>query len=178
MNETRFRQCIMPLQRRLYAYALSILEDESDAADCIQEVYTKLWEQRARIARVENVEAYALVTVKNMALNIVTRRRQFTTDSTSGSGGAATGRAPDTIEPAAGPAETMEARERLEAVAGMLRTLPENQRRVVVLSALSGLTNSQIREATGLSDDNVRVLLSRGRRKLRELFSKWMQKDI
>ncbi len=39
------------------------------------------------------------------------------------------------------------------------------------MSAVGGLTNSEIKDATGLTDDNVRVLLSRGRKKLRQLFS-------
>jgi len=54
----------------------------------------------------------------------------------------------------------------------MIDMLPENQRRVVMLSGIAGLSNSEIKKATGLSDDNVRVLLSRGRKKLRELFSR------
>lgn len=159
----------MPLHRRLFAYALSILENESDAADCIQESLTKLWEQRERLEKISNVEAYALVTVKNLALNMATRQRNVTSSLPD--------LPPDRPEPTPGPAEALESRERMMAMAEMIRTLPENQRRVILLSAVSGLSNSEIREATGMTDDNVRVLLSRGRRKLRDLFSSWMRKD-
>lgn len=166
----------MPLQRQLYAYALSILGNESDAADCIQEAFTKLWMQRSRIDKINNPEGYALVTVKNIALNIATRRRQGIADLSPGL--LSQTHQPEIIASEPGPSETLEARERLNAVAAMIRDLPESQRRVVLMSALNGLSNSEIRKATGLSDDNVRVLLSRGRKKLRELFTKWMQKDI
>lgn len=57
-------------------------------------------------------------------------------------------------------------------MAELLKRLPENQRTVVVMSAVTGLSNSEISQATGLSAENVRVLLSRGRKKLRELFYK------
>ncbi len=163
----------MPLHRRLYAYALSILNDESDAADCIQEAFTKLWEQRARIAKLDNVEGYAVITVKNLALNMATRKPKTLPDQAS-----RVNPPPDTAESAPDPADALEAREHLKAMAGMLKTLPENQRKVVLLSAVNGLSNSEIGEVTGLSDDNVRVLLSRGRKKLRTLFSNWLQKDI
>ncbi|MDE6768460.1 MAG: RNA polymerase subunit sigma-70, partial [Muribaculaceae bacterium] len=46
---------------------------------------------------------------------------------------------------------------------------------VVMLSAVSGLSNNEIQEVTGLSDDNVRVLLSRGRKKLKQLFANFLK---
>ncbi len=164
MDEIQFRQRIMPLHKRLFAYALSILGDESDAADCLQEAFIKLWEHRQRIAQIDNVEAYALITVRNIAVNNLSRNRIQRAGTPE--------HPPEFIDPQPGPGDQIERREQLQAVAAMLKELPDNQRRVIMLSAVSGLSNTQIREATGFSDDNVRVLLSRGRRKLRELFSR------
>ncbi len=164
MDETQFRQRIMPIHKRLFAYALSIIGDESDAADCLQEALARLWEHRSRMDHIDNIEAYAVTTVRNIAVNHVARNR-FSHDLNRDN-------PPPIPDTQPGPEDNLEGREKLKTVVALLKTLPDNQRKVILLSAVSGLSNSQIREATGFSDDNVRVLLSRGRKKLRELFLK------
>lgn len=150
MDEQQFKSRILPLHRDLYAYALSILGDDEEAADCVQEAFTRLWENRARLDRIANVAAYSAVTVRHLAITMASR---------------SAGRAipfgddpPDVADTGPDPQKGAEGR--------------ESQRKVVVMSAVGGLSNSEIKEATGLSDDNVRVLLSRGRKKLKILFSK------
>ena len=164
MNESQFKSCIMPLHKSLFAYALAILHEESDAADCLQDALTKLWENRSRLKEVDNPAAYATVTVKHLAISMAARK-QALTDLYGDS-------PPVVADSGPTPAQAFENREDLACVRDLLGQLPDNQRRVVTLSAVAGLSNSEIREATGLSDDNVRVLLSRGRKKLKQLFSK------
>lgn len=164
MNETRFKNCILPLHKTLYAYALSILRDESDAEDCLQEAMSRLWENRARLKKVENVAAYATVTVKNIAISMANRSRNtvaFFGDDP-----------PEIPDYTPDPAKHTEDKDNIRNMTELLKNLPENQRRVISLSGVSGLSNSEIKEVTGFSDENIRVLLSRGRKKLRELFSK------
>lgn len=164
MEELQFKGCIMPLHKTLYAFALSILHDEHDAADCLQETFTRLWENRHRLADVGNVRAYAIVTVKNIAISMAAHRPQqvATIDDEP----------PDIPDSSPTPHEKLANRENLQTMKSMLQHLPESQRKVVLLSGVAGLSNTEIGKATGLSDENVRVLLSRGRKKLRNLFSK------
>lgn len=169
MNEAQFKIRIIPLHKRLFAYALSILRDESDAADCMQETMTKLWEHRSKIENVDNIEAYALTTVRNVAINFLSRNRRKLDRFSEPP--------PDLSDSVPGPAETMEQRENLKVISAMLHTLPDNQRKVLIMSAVTGLSNTEIRQATGLSDDNVRVLLSRGRKKLKQLFSNFLNNE-
>ena len=75
--------------------------------------------------------------------------------------------------PAADPdrmEERIDARGDLARVRDLMTRLPENQRLVLTLSAMEGLSNKEIESETGLSKENVRVLLSRGRSKLRSMF--------
>lgn len=154
----------MPLNKTLYAYALAILRDESDAADCLQDTFTKLWENRRRLDQIDNLKAYAIVTIKNIAVSMAAKN--------ASKGLLPDDEPPDISDSSPNPSEAMENREDLRVMGNLLRQLPDNQRKVVMLSGVAGLSNNEIREATGLSDENVRVLLSRGRKKLKSLFSK------
>ncbi len=68
-----------------------------------------------------------------------------------------------------GSAEYRDQRQRIK---NLIDSLPPGQRDVLRLSAFGGLDNSEIAEVTGMSESNVRQLLSRGRKRLRELFNK------
>lgn len=169
MNEKQFKGLIMPLHTSLYACALAILRDEGDTADCLQEAFTRLWETRSRLTEIDNVAAYATVTVRHIALSMASRTRRRETVFGE--------EPPDIADTAPPPDAAIEGRDDLRRMAFLLRQLPENQRRVVLMSAVSGLSNAEIKEATGMTDDNVRVLLSRGRKRLRQLFSPKSEKE-
>jgi RNA polymerase sigma-70 factor, ECF subfamily len=56
------------------------------------------------------------------------------------------------------------------AMAGMLRRLPTRQRAAVILHYYADLPNDRIAEVLGISRATVRVHLSQGRKRLRELW--------
>lgn len=58
-----------------------------------------------------------------------------------------------------------------ERVLDLLPLLPESQRQVVVLRDMEGLDPSQVASSLGITDGNQRVLLHRGRAKLRHLLA-------
>lgn len=65
--------------------------------------------------------------------------------------------------------KNMESKESLEIAQRALESLPDNQREVIRLSSYMGCSNEDIAIMTGLTSVNVRALLSRGRRKIREI---------
>jgi RNA polymerase sigma-70 factor, ECF subfamily len=71
--------------------------------------------------------------------------------------------------------ERVEDRLLAEQLAGrvqdLLGELPETQRQVVVLRDIEGLTPSEVAELLGVTDGNQRVLLHRGRARLREMLA-------
>ncbi|MDE6578539.1 MAG: sigma-70 family RNA polymerase sigma factor [Muribaculaceae bacterium] len=154
----------MPLRTTLYALAFGILRNEHDAADCLQDTFTKLWESRKRLEGVDNIRSYAMTAVRNLAINMVSRKRtdlDYFGDAP-----------PDIADTSSSPSSEIEEGDRMKEFEAIMRHLPPGQRQVVELSSISGLSNTEIKEATGLTDENVRVLLSRGRKKLKTLFSK------
>jgi RNA polymerase sigma-70 factor (ECF subfamily) len=71
------------------------------------------------------------------------------------------------IPPEPWPADALETAEALTAIRAAVDALPDAQRAVVMLRDMVGCTAEETREALGLSDANLRVLLHRGRSRVR-----------
>lgn len=160
MTEAEFEQTILPCYRKMYAAAYVILSDSSEASDAVQESFSRLWERRDRIAMPDSPEAYCLTVVRRLSIDRIRRRRALSSL--------------DEGFEVAVAAETTGARvedaDALRHVSSLLASLPESQQRVIKMSSILGMDNREIATATGLSDVNVRTLLSRGRRRLKQLF--------
>ena len=81
-------------------------------------------------------------------------------------------RALDTV-----PDERLLAKEMRQRIAGALETLPESQRIVVTLRDIAGWDSEEVCEVLGLSEGNQRVLLHRGRAKLRAAFEQYIEEE-
>ncbi len=55
----------------------------------------------------------------------------------------------------------------------IIARLPVQQQKIVTLRDVKGCSYEEIEQVTGLNATNVRVLLSRARKKIREEFNKW-----
>jgi RNA polymerase sigma-70 factor (ECF subfamily) len=75
------------------------------------------------------------------------------------------------------PEERLLAREARERIAEALETLPESQRVVVTLRDVAGWDSDEVCDALGLSEGNQRVLLHRGRAKLRAALERYLEED-
>jgi RNA polymerase sigma-70 factor, ECF subfamily len=62
-------------------------------------------------------------------------------------------------------------------IAEALETLPDSQRVVVTLRDVAGWESEEVCEALGLTEGNQRVLLHRGRAKLRAAFERYLEED-
>lgn len=143
---------------------MMLLRDEDEAADCVQDALIRLWESRSRLAEIEKPEAYCLTAVKRQALDAIRRRGRMQESNVDISN--------IDLPGSLTPHNEAVARDDLRLACQLIGQLAPRQREVVELSALSGYDNAEIAAATGISDENIRVLLSRGRSRLRELFRK------
>ena len=163
MTEENFNQLTGPLRLRMLACALTLLHEREAAADCVQETLLRLWQSRSRLAAIDRPEAYCIAAVRRNALDMLRRTAKYQQVDILEADGALTDDTPE---------RSAEIRDRLRMVTGLLGQLPERQKMVVSMSAIDGLDNAEIAQATGISDENVRVLLSRGRSRLKELYSR------
>ncbi len=61
-------------------------------------------------------------------------------------------------------------RQACEQVMQLIGRLPEQQRRVVTLHDVEGWSKEEIHQQTGLTATHIRVLLSRARKAIRQMF--------
>jgi RNA polymerase sigma-70 factor (ECF subfamily) len=70
------------------------------------------------------------------------------------------------------PEAEMIGQDEISRVRQLIDRLPPNQRQVLRLHSIEGCSQQEIEQLTGLSAANIRVLLSRARKMLREQYQK------
>lgn len=158
--EDIFNERFLPLYPRLYSVAAAILDPSTgEASDAVQETMVKIWKSGASMATVEQPEAYAVKVLRTTAIDMLCRRHYA--DSID--------EVPEIDSDSPPDPDSVEFLERI------IDTLPSTQQEVIRLSAFSNLPNDEIAALTGQTAVNVRQLLSRGRKKIKELYNKYMQ---
>ena len=150
----------MPLQQMLYREAYRMLGDRFEAEDAVQNLYVRLWEQRERLDNLASPKEYCLRALKNICIDRwrKMRTRDEEVDFV------------EEISEANAPPET-EGEEAEEFVEHFLATLPQRQQRVMTMQ-MQGSSIEEIAKVTELTEGNVKVMLSRIRKRFRELYYK------
>ncbi len=159
MDAERFKSLYFGFHPKLYQVAFALTGSAADAEDILQEVYAKLWKKREALAGILNPEAFA-----------VTMTRRASLDFLRSPAGRKNRTAIDRLDEFPGddpPDARVEARDRLHEVQGWIDRLPDNQRQILRLAAL-GDSSDEIAGQTGLTPGNVRTLLSRARKTIRQ----------
>ena len=145
MNKETFKQTYLPLSASMYRTAYRILGNPEDAEDMVQEAYMKLWKQRDTLDGILDARAYAVTSVKNLCLDTI-RKRHLSYENYE--------KTERTIAAASTPySETIHSEE-----AALLHRYIDSL--------------EEIAAAVQLKEAHIRMILSRARRKLRELYIK------
>ena len=162
MGEDRFLSIVLDLSDTMYAVALAITQVPDDARDAVQESVSRLWAVRRNLSRVDNVEGYCVRVTQNAAVDIVRHRTGIV-----GLGSVGELQHSDTSP---GPQGKMEIDEEYEIMRQCMALLPENYRQALMLRAECNYSFRQIAEVLNVTEDNARQLLSRARKKLKEIY--------
>lgn len=163
MNASEFKQRFLPLNAQLYKVAYLLLGNEADAQDAVQDAYLKLWDKRGSLADIDNDLGYCIAVVRHLCLDRVRRWSPDTADK------------PPEDLPIAGEddaASDIERRETAQLLRQCIARLPAQQQQVIRLREMGGCSIQEVAAATGLSAVNVRVMLSRARKSLRNQLQK------
>lgn len=74
-DEATFEQVFKTHFKSLYAYAFTILKDEAEAEEMVQQVFFKLWERTETLSITGSVTAYLYRAVHNESLNYIKHRK-------------------------------------------------------------------------------------------------------
>lgn len=159
MENISFRTTVLPLSDRLFRLALRITMNRAEAEDVVQDTLLKVWEQRSQWEQIDNLEAFAIATCRNRALDIAKQagRNTKSLDEVESSH-----HLPLTSQP------SLEAREQLSLVRRLMDDLPEVQRTIMLLRDIEGKSYQEIAEALDISETQVKVYLHRARTKIRK----------
>ena len=166
MDATTFKQRLLPLSRQLYWTAFRLTGGRSEAEDLVQEVYAKLCTLRDKLPPDMNDLPYCLRTMRNIFLN-QQRAQHLETDDADDErlGNIADDDTPDTLT---------ERRELSEIALKLVENLPEQQRRVMTMKDVDDRSMDDIVAHTGLELGNIRVILSRARKTVRQELEKML----
>jgi RNA polymerase sigma-70 factor (ECF subfamily) len=161
MDLQQFEIKILPLKNNIYRLAKALLGNATFAEDAVQDIYLKLWGQRDQIERAENIRAFCFQLARNHCLDRlrVLKRNDFQelTD--------------DNFSKERSPYEQVEQQDLVEKVKQLIALLPEQQRTVIHLRDIEDLEFDEIAQITGLTENAIKVNLSRARQRIRELFN-------
>ena len=162
MDANDFKRKFLPYHRKLYRAAFHLMGNTQDAEDMVQEAYLKLWKRRDELPTdIANLEAYCVTLVKHVCHDAL-RLAHLEED----------GCPPEEL-PIAGStnvAHEVELKDEARQVMTLIGQLPDQQRQIMQMRDVEDLAYEEIEKATGLTSANIRVLLSRARKKIREQF--------
>ncbi len=156
MDAWKYKQLILPLTDSLFRFARSILQDDEQAKDAVQDISLKLWEKRTALDEVENLKAFAMKSIRNLCLDEIRKRRNNIEPDTELKS--------DLPE----PYQVIEQTDMSLRIKKMIAKLPEQQRTVIQLRDVEGFEIDEIAKTTGLTANAVTVNLSRARQKISE----------
>jgi len=172
-----FYELVRPYERRVYAAALSILRNESDAEDVAQEAVLKALANIRQFRAEARFSTWLIQITVNEAL--MRRRRERTAkmegiDDQRDNEGEYTPR--DFADWREIPSEALERKEVRQRLAEALATLDRKYREVFVLRDMEQLNIQETADALGISIASVKTRLLRARLMLRDLLAGgWQQ---
>ena len=163
MDANEFKRRFLPCHQKLYRVAFRLMGNVQDAEDMVQETFLRVWKKREELPPdIGSMEAYSIAIIRNLCLDAL--------------------KAPQ-MEEEHHPIEELnmpqtgslihevEIRDGANIVQRIIGTLPDEQQQIVKMRDVDDCSYEEIVQATGLSAVNVRVLLSRARKKIREQFN-------
>ena len=160
MTAEQFKKRFVCIYPKLFAVAMANIGNSEDAKDVMQSLYLKLWERRDELAGVDNDIGYC----KTMLINICRDRWRSKILEPEWAAEEVVTVVDDAM------VQGIEADDIRIKIEQFIARLPQKQKQIMTMR-MQGATTEEIIEATGLSVENVRTILSRTRQLIREYYN-------
>jgi len=162
MNQTEFLKIVLPFKDKVYRLAKRLLVSSDEAEDATQELYFKLWKNKEKIVKYDNVEAYAMMMIKNYCLDQLKSKRASNLTLIHS----------NYKDESSVVEKDLEFKDSASIIKKMMEDLPERQRMIVQLRDVENYEYHEIGKIMNMEPTNIRVALSRARKTLRINFLK------
>lgn len=162
MSEETLISTFTRLRKRLLHLATSYLHSSYDADDVLQDAFCRLWPRADSLDTPQVAEAMAVTTVRNLSID--EWRRRTTRDEVEFD-------AERDTRLSESPVEEIERQERYKQLKLLIeKELSPVQQQILHLREYEELEMNEIAERVGMTPENVRVNLSRARKRIREAY--------
>lgn len=156
MNE--IKEIWLPLSDRFYRVAYHILESQEDAEDAVQELYLKLIKTPDKFSKIKDPAAFGITILRNICIDIIRRREKRKSEELH----------EYMIADESSPDKAAAEKDKLRVLIQEIGRLPQKQSMVLKMRTIDGLEYEEIAQRTGLSQVNIRVLISIARKTLKK----------
>jgi len=158
-DEAAFEQMFKTHFKRLHAYAFTILRDEIQAEEMVQQVFFKLWERNENLSLTGSVSSYLYRAVHNESLNYIKHQKVRSNHQLNV--------AYSMKNEVEHPAKKIMASELEKKIHSALNELPEQCRTIFQMSRFDELKYREIADKLGISIKTVESQMSKALRLLR-----------
>ncbi len=157
-----FGELIRRHQDFVFGAVLRVVKNRTQAEDLTQEAFMRAFRALDGFRGDAAVRSWLYRIATNLAMNSVTRRREYPSDTM-----------PERPAADRGPARSFEAEELRAHLREAIAELPDELRVPLVLREYDELSYQEIADTTGLPLNTVRTRLLRARRALRDRMEAW-----
>ena len=155
-----FQEIFMRYYPKVRYFVLGLVKSEEDAEDLAQDIFAKLWTNRAAFAEVRNLGVYLFVLSRNMTYNYIEARQlrqKWLYDR------------PFEEKDEHSPYEDLIAKDLTLLVELVVEGFPPQRKTIYKLSREAGLSNAEIAEKLGLQKKTVENHLNLALKELRKV---------
>ncbi|UPS43834.1 RNA polymerase sigma factor [Prevotella sp. E15-22] len=162
MDAREFKQRFMPHYKLLYRVAYHLTSNAQDAEDLLQDLYLKLWQKRDELPDEAMKEAYLVTMIRHL---FVDQHRLKRLDTSA-----------ELKEEASPPDERsldhqIDAKDEAQKMEGLINELPGRDAKIIRMHVVDNLSYEEIEQDTGLSQGNIRIIVMRTKKKLKQQFN-------
>ncbi len=165
MTRNAFNDIIHKLNRKLFVIAYRILKNQQESEDVVQDVFMKMWMMKDKIDDYDDVGALAVTMTKNSCIDLLRKWKHINSDKD--------GSETQTADQSSTPYEQLVSSETREIVSRIIDNLPDSWRDLVQLREINGMSYEEIARQNGLNINNLRVIMSRARKMIKEEYIKY-----
>lgn len=159
MELERFKSNVIPLREKLQNFARSLLSNDFEADDAVQETFLRLWNARSQLDNHPNIGGFAMRTLKNICIDKLRSKRNTVSDESI-----------NISDNTLTPYQYTEQNDEIAIIRQIIEMLPPTQRMIIIMRDVEGYEIEEIAEITGSDSCAVRVNLSRARKTVRNRF--------